>query len=131
MKATLLISAFIGFCCGAPEIFGVPTVTISYPHATIVGLPAATVPVEQFPGIPFAKPPVGPLRLRPPQPITEPMGTVLALKNGNACPQFIFSTVLNDHIPTSEIALLADTPLFQKAIGESEDCRFAFPNCSP
>jgi carboxylesterase type B len=121
MKSNLILSTILGLCAAAPEIFGVPTVTISYPQATIVGL-AATNAVEQFPGIPFAKPPVGPLRLKPPQPITKPMGKFLAMKNGNACPQFIFSTVLNDHIPTSEIALLVDTPLFQKAIGESEDC---------
>lgn len=98
-----------------------PTVTISYPQATIVGLGGD---VEQFPGVPFAQPPTGSLRLKPPQPITEPYGVFNAVSNPPACPQFVFSTALNDAIPTSEIGLLLDTPLFQKALDESEDCLY-------
>jgi len=97
----------------------VPTVTIASPQATIVGLAGA---VEQFPGIPFAQPPVGALRLKPPQPITEPLGTFDATTNGKACPQFIFSDTINDAIPTAEIGLLLDTPLFQTTLDEGEDC---------
>src|SRR5690554_4784361 len=62
-----------------------PTVVIPAPQATIIGLGGADV--EAFPGIPFAQPPVNRLRLKPPQPITSPMGTVKATKNGNSCPQ--------------------------------------------
>lgn len=57
----------------------VPTVAIPAPQATIVGLGGA---VEEFPGIPFAQKPVGALRLRPPVPLTQPLGTIQAQKNG-------------------------------------------------
>lgn len=97
----------------------IPTVTIASPRATIVGIPGL---VEAFPGIPFAKPPAGPLRLKPPQPITEPLGTYHAIANGNACPQFIFSDTVNDAIPTSALGLLLNTPLFQTILNAGEDC---------
>jgi carboxylesterase type B len=99
-----------------------PTVKISYPLATIVGI--SKQGVDQFPGIPFATPPVGNLRLRPPQPLQYPLGTIFATKNGNACPQFIFSdlSALNGKIPTSALGKLLNTPLLQKTIGISEDC---------
>ena len=98
-----------------------PTVTISSPEATIVGLAGD---VEQFEGIPFAQPPTGPLRLKPPQALNESLGTIQATSNGPACPQFYFSddAGLNGLIPTSELGLLLDTPLFQTVTDASEDC---------
>ncbi|KAF2100138.1 lipase [Rhizodiscina lignyota] len=108
----VLFCSFLS-CSALPAASASPTVTISSPEATIVGLAGE---VEQFAGIPFAKPPVDSLRLKPPQPLTEPLGTILAQENGKACPQFFFSTTLNDAIPTSEIGLFLDTPLFQKAL---------------
>lgn len=97
-----------------------PTVTIPFPQATIIGVSQPNV--EIFPGIPFAKPPVGALRLKPPQPITSPLGTVYATENGKACPQFVFSTVKNDAIPTSLLGVLLNTPLFQTVLNAGEDC---------
>ncbi|KAK2796389.1 hypothetical protein FQN50_009579 [Emmonsiellopsis sp. PD_5] len=96
-----------------------PTVTISAPEATIIGHERQDV--EVFPGIPFAKPPVGPLRLKPPQPITEPMGTYEAKENGKACPQF-FSQTPEDGIPPSALDKLMDSPLFDKILNAGEDC---------
>ena len=98
-----------------------PTVTIAYPQATIVGLSGT---VEKFPGVPFAHPPTGSLRLKPPKPLTAPLGMINATSNGPACPQFFFSTAINDAIPTTEIGLLLDTPLFQEIVDVSEDCLF-------
>ncbi|KFY25511.1 hypothetical protein V493_04604 [Pseudogymnoascus sp. VKM F-4281 (FW-2241)] len=109
----------------APELqarYPTPTVVIPQPQATIVGLGGADV--EQFPGIPFAQPPVGGLRLKPPQPITEPLGTYQATKNQDACPQFFFSDALNDDIPTSIIGEILNTPFVQKITSQSEDCLY-------
>lgn len=117
MRRFLLFAALLPLGIAAST----PTVTISYPEATIVGLGGK---VEQFPGVPFARPPTGPLRLKPPQPITEPYGVYDAVANPPACPQFIFSTVLDDAIPTSGLGLLLNTPLFQKALLQSEDCLY-------
>ncbi|KKZ63197.1 triacylglycerol lipase [[Emmonsia] crescens] len=97
-----------------------PIVTISSPQATIIG--GERLGIEVFPGIPFAKPPVGPLRLKPPQPLTEPLGTYEAKENGKACPQFFFSTELDDAIPTTPLGKLMTSPLFQEVLNAGEDC---------
>lgn len=123
MKFLVLLSSVLPFVAAAPANRAVitPTVTVTSPQATIVGLPGD---VEQFPGIPFAKPPTSSLRLKPPQALTAPLGTYNATENRQACPQFVFSTVLNDAIPTSEIGLLLDTPLFQTVLNAGEDCLY-------
>lgn len=119
------VSAVSTLTLAAPLASGAPTVSISAPQATIIGL-ADDNGVEQFPGIPFAQPPVGSLRLKPPQKITASLGTYSATANGPACPQFLLSTdaVNNGAIPTSALGLLLDTPLFQTALDESEDCLY-------
>lgn len=100
-----------------------PVVTITAPAATITGLAGD---VEQFPGVPFAQKPTGSLRLNPPQPITTAIGNYEATSNGPACPQFLFSNNagLNGLIPTSELGLLTQSPLFQITTHQSEDCLY-------
>lgn len=99
-----------------------PTVTIAYPAAKIIGGAGDTV--ETFAGIPFAKPPVGPLRLKPPQPITSPLGTIKATTQAASCPQFYFSDTINDAVPTAALGLLLNTPGFQKVLNAGEDCLY-------
>lgn len=115
----VVVSLLASIISAAPALLA-PTVTIPFPQATIVG--RSQPGVEIFPGVPFAQPPVGPLRLKPPQPLTSPLGTVLATENGKACPQFFFSTVQNDAIPTSVLGNLLNTPLFQTVLNTGEDC---------
>ncbi|KAI9758178.1 MAG: 37S ribosomal protein S22 [Chaenotheca gracillima] len=61
-----------------------PTVTTS--NGKVVG--SSVLGIDTFNGIPFAQPPIGQLRLKPPQPITSHLGTVQATGVPRACPQY-------------------------------------------
>lgn len=99
---------------------GAPTVTISHPQATVIGS-AGLSGVDSFIGIPFAQPPTGSLRLKPPQPIQTSLGTVHATGSAKSCPQFFFTTDSSD-FPISVIGELANIPLFQTVSDAGEDC---------
>lgn len=60
--------------------------TVSLPYATVIG--SSSHDVDSFKGIPYAQPPVGPLRLKPAQPISASIGEVQATGIPRACPQF-------------------------------------------
>ncbi|KAK4182623.1 putative sterol esterase precursor [Podospora australis] len=94
-----------------------PTVTID--TGKIVGV--SRIKTEAFNGIPFAKAPIGPLRLKPPVRITESLGTYDATGIAAACPQFVADTDSNDLI-AKVIDTVVNTALFQKALKISEDC---------
>jgi carboxylesterase type B len=86
---------------------------------TIVGI--VNNDVETFEGIPYAEPPVGPLRLRPPQRLTENLGVFDATEPAPSCPQFVISNESENFL----IDILGDIsaiPLVQKATGQTEDC---------
>merc|ERR1712070_658004 len=100
-----------------------PSATIK--NGTIVG--STTNNVDSFSSIPFALPPTGSLRLKPPQSRTSafPGGTFTATAPAKACPQFAFQvdgTDLPNDIPSDVLGELLNTPLFQKALNEDEDC---------
>ncbi|KAI5864363.1 sterol esterase [Durotheca rogersii] len=69
---------------------------------------------------PFAQAPEGRLRLRPPARLNSSLGTFDATGIGPSCPQMFFSTEGN--LITSLLGNLINTPLFQKATGQTEDC---------
>ncbi|KAK0737865.1 Alpha/Beta hydrolase protein [Schizothecium vesticola] len=94
-----------------------PTVTIS--TGTIVG--ASRLATEAFNGIPYAVPPTGDRRLRPPVRLTSSVGTYDAAVIPNACPQFLASTEASDLLG-KVLDSVTGTPLFQKALKVSEDC---------
>jgi carboxylesterase type B len=121
MKLVPILLILLPFTAAAPheKRAAAPTVTIASPEATIIGVSGT---VEQFLGIPFAQAPTGSLRLKPPQAITAPLGTFSATANGQSCPQLYFSDTINDAIPTAELGLLLDTPLFQTVQNSGEDC---------
>ncbi|EKV11605.1 Extracellular lipase, putative [Penicillium digitatum] len=97
-----------------------PTVVIPKAKATVVGFTGLNK-IDKFNGIPFALPPTGPLRLKPPQPIQTSLGTIKATSAAKSCPQFLFSTDKRD-IPSSIIAKLTNVPIFQEIANFGEDC---------
>ncbi|CAG8974658.1 hypothetical protein HYALB_00010754 [Hymenoscyphus albidus] len=101
-----------------------PTVTITSPPATIIGKVSLTEGTEKFQGIPFAQPPVGELRLKPPQRLNgSSLGTVIAQDNSPACPQMFFTTDTSN-LPAGILGVLLNTPLFQTITNAGEDCLY-------
>ena len=97
-----------------------PTVLAPVPGATVVG--RTLLSVDSFMGVPFAQPPLGKLRLKPPQPLASPLGVVDADDLlPTACPQFFFS-VDEGSWPTDILGTILNTPLFQKVSQAGEDC---------
>jgi len=115
-----LLSVFsVALAAPVIEKRATPTVTIAYPAGTIIGSLGTTV--ETFNGIPFAQPPTGTLRLKPPQPLTEPIGTVTSVLLATACPQ-MFLTSATSSFPSDVLGILLDTPFFQTVTNAAEDC---------
>ncbi|XP_075530980.1 acetylcholinesterase-like [Dermacentor variabilis] len=61
--------------------------------------------VEEYRGIPFAEPPVGKLRFRPPQPKAPWHGTLDATAGSTVCPQVPFPTFDMEHLNITEDCL--------------------------
>ncbi|KAF8854842.1 alpha/beta-hydrolase [Acephala macrosclerotiorum] len=123
MKFLLLLLAVLPATLAAPapqpiKRASAPTVSIATPSATIVGV---TTVVESFFGIPFAQPPTGALRLKPPQSLTTGLGTVYATGIPLACPQMYFDDD-SSSIPSAILGTLLDLPLFQTITNAGEDC---------
>ncbi|KAL9966492.1 hypothetical protein ACROYT_G024575 [Oculina patagonica] len=90
MFSTILLSLSI-FCACLPLLKS-ESVTVSTKYGDIEGLvtsyPNASGPfksVSKFLGVPFAAPPIGELRLKPPQPPMEWKNVRQATKHGNIC----------------------------------------------
>ncbi len=84
-----------------------PTVTID--SGTVVG--AIVDQARVFKSIPYASPPVGPLRWRPPAPATPWTGARDATQDGPACPQVVYPGHYNEggyQGPVSEDCLTLD-----------------------
>ena len=97
-----------------------PTVTISHPRATILGSLGPNK-IDTFNGIPFAQPPTGSLRLKPPKPIESPLGAIQAVLQAKSCPQFSMNTDTSV-FPVEVIAKLSNIPIFQTITNAGEDC---------
>jgi carboxylesterase type B len=121
MKVATLFS-FLPLVFAAPahvEKRAGPTVVAPSPQATVLGKSALNV--ESFNAIPYAQPPVGQLRLKPPQPLTSSLGTIDGTGPARACPQFFFS-VDPAAFPTNVIGTILNTPIFQAVTNAGEDC---------
>ncbi|KDN61296.1 putative carboxylesterase [Colletotrichum sublineola] len=95
------------------------TVTVVLDTATVVG--NVMNKVESFGGIPFAKPPTGQLRLKPPVRLTENIGTFDATGPAAACPQMVASSDSTNTL-INILGDIANLPLVQKVTGQTEDC---------
>ncbi|KAJ5951511.1 Carboxylesterase type B [Penicillium vulpinum] len=120
LKLILLSALPLVWAVPAQKRASDPTVIISKPEATVVGSTGIDK-VDKFNGIPFALPPTGFLRLKPPQPIKTSLGTIQATSAAKSCPQFTFSTD-EKNMPSSVIANLINIPIFQQIINSGEDC---------
>ena len=95
------------------------TVNVDYPEGEVVGV--SVLGMESFRGIPFAQPPVGNLRLKPPVRYSESIGTKDTTGIGPSCPQMYLSTGNGDQL-LQLLGNFIDIPLFQTVTGASEDC---------
>ncbi|GAM82932.1 hypothetical protein ANO11243_009180 [Dothideomycetidae sp. 11243] len=102
-----------------------PTVTVN--SGTIIG-ETTDDGIDNFMGIPYAQPPVGPLRLKPPQPYNQqyPGGTFTATGTPQACPQFQGSfTSLELSLlsaAANTVGNILDIPFFHIPTEAGEDC---------
>src|SRR5580658_10214556 len=90
LLAALLLcpSAYTAQNTQAPDQPGFPKTVIHVAQGDIAGIPSeAYSSILVFKGIPYAAPPVGDLRWRPPQPPASWPGTRAATRYGPACPQ--------------------------------------------
>ncbi|KAH8599160.1 cholinesterase [Bisporella sp. PMI_857] len=107
------------FASAAPAVGKRADPVVELEFAKVVG--SSLAGIDSFKGIPYALPPVGKLRLKPPQPITSNIGTIQAVGEPRSCPQFITSTDTSV-LPLDVLAKLLNTPLFQAASNSGEDC---------
>ncbi|KAF1988345.1 lipase 3 precursor [Aulographum hederae CBS 113979] len=77
--------------------------------------------VEGFNGVPYAEPPIGNLRLKPPVSLTKPFGTITATGIPTSCPQMFASTGVGEDISKFLGNFLTLNPISQ-ILKVGEDC---------
>lgn len=114
-----LLTLLVSTAWSAPETKRLTGPSVDIQHGTVVG--ASFLGADTFKGIPFARPPVGDLRLRGPQPITDSFGTFDATKSPKSCPQFA-KQVNTGNLPQDAVGMLLNNPFFQAIENVGEDC---------
>lgn len=95
-----------------------PTVTIYSPNAIVTGKTNSII--DTFNGIPFAQPPTGANRFKPPRPIETSLGKINATEAPTSCPNFIAD--IDGSFPANILGIIANNPLVQKISNSGEDC---------
>ncbi|KAM0247229.1 hypothetical protein ACHAQJ_009937 [Trichoderma viride] len=93
-------------------------ITIDLPSGQIIG--RSLRQVDTFNGIPYAAPPIGPLRLRPPVRISKHLGVVDATGVAPACPQPYISNRTLEYM--AQVSDHMTQLLFLKPVHGQEDC---------
>ncbi|KAL7931713.1 alpha/beta-hydrolase [Trichoderma chlorosporum] len=127
MKLSRALPALLGFsslAVAAPtgekieNIEARSSVSVQIASGTIVG--SSLLGVDTFNGIPFADPPVGNLRLAPPQKLSTNLGTFNTPLLAPACPQMFVSTS-SSNILVQLLGSFLQLPFLQAITGQ-EDC---------
>ncbi|CVL02715.1 probable triacylglycerol lipase V precursor [Fusarium proliferatum] len=94
-------------------------VTVAVPSGTVIG--SSSGKVDSFRGIPFADPPTGSLRLKPPKKLSKPLGNFDASGLvGPSCPQMFISSGAQDVI-SKFLSDFLSIPFLTPITGQ-EDC---------
>lgn len=94
------------------------SVTMVLPMGTVIGTSSGGV--EKYNSIPFAEPPTGSQRLKPPVKKTTSFGVRDGTGPAASCPQFVEDT--DGSFLEQVISTLADSPFIQTVTKQSEDC---------
>jgi para-nitrobenzyl esterase len=89
LRLVLIIATVAGIDALKPAISAAAAPVISTSNGAVAGIQSASM--NEYLGIPYATPPVGPLRWTPPQPHSSWKGVLQATQFGNKCPQFDFT----------------------------------------
>lgn len=118
LTATLIGS--IGFAILVSTSNATSTVTAVLPAGTVIG--SMSDGVEYYRGIPYAQPPTGSLRLKPPVRL-ESFGLIQATGVGPACPQSTATNITPLVLDVFALPTVEQTLFFGSASGdETEDC---------
>lgn len=126
MKLSATLPALLGFfslavAAPTPEtqtLEARSSVSVNLASGTIVG--SSILGIDTFNGIPFADPPVGNLRLAPPQKLSKNLGTFNTPLLPPACPQMFLSTG-SSNILIKLLGSFLNFPFLQPITGQ-EDC---------
>jgi para-nitrobenzyl esterase len=108
---TFIIPVFLIFSCAKPRTFELPN-EVKIESGRITGVPGRNHSIMVFKGIPYAAPPVGDLRWRPPQPVKPWKGI-------KACDKFGPSAM---QTPQAPFMMWSTEFIIEPSLGYSEDC---------